>query len=81
MPAPKKKFEDFEAALSRLEEITSQLESGETSLEDSIELYGEGLSIANECHKKLSAAEKKIKIIAKKNSVTVEEDFEEEAQA
>ncbi len=81
MPAPKKKPEDFESALSRLEEITSQLESGETSLEQSIDLYGEGLSLAKECHKKLSAAEKKIKIIAQKNSVAVEEDFEEEAQA
>jgi exodeoxyribonuclease VII small subunit len=81
MPAQKKKYEDFEAALGRLEEITNQLESGDTSLEQSIELYGEGLTLAKDCHKKLSAAEKKIKIIAEKNSLKVEEDFEEGAQA
>jgi exodeoxyribonuclease VII small subunit len=78
MPPKKKKAENFESALSRLEEITADLESGKSSLEQSIELYSEGLSLAKECHKKLSAAEKKIKLIAKKNDIEVEEDFEPE---
>jgi len=78
MPSKKKKPENFESALARLEEITADLESGDSSLEESIELYSEGLTLAKECHKKLAAAENKIKLIAKKNDVEVEEDFEPE---
>lgn len=77
MPA-KKKHKDFESAVARLEAITEELESGETTLEEAIELYSEGLAIARECHDKLSAAEKKIKVIARKNDLAVEEDFGEE---
>ncbi|MDH3891527.1 MAG: exodeoxyribonuclease VII small subunit [candidate division Zixibacteria bacterium] len=72
----KKKTRDFESALERLEEITEQLESGEASLEQSIELYTEGLQLAKDCHQKLNAAEKKIKIITEKNNLPVETDFE-----
>lgn len=73
----KKKTKAFESALERLEEITGQLESGEASLEQSIELYTEGLQLAKDCHQKLDAAEKKIKIITEKNNIPVEVEFEE----
>lgn len=72
-----KQYKDFESALVRLEEITSQLESGEKSLEESIKLYTEGLEISKFCNEKLSEAEKKIKIIAERNGLLVEEDFDE----
>ena len=71
-----KKPKDFESAVARLEEITELLESGEESLEKSIELYTEGLGIAGFCSEKLNEAEKKIKIIAEKAGVKVETDFE-----
>lgn len=74
----KKKSVNFESALERLEEITGQLESGEASLEQSIELYTEGLQLAKDCHQKLDAAEKKIKIITEKNNIPVEAEFESE---
>ena len=77
MAAPKK-YKDFETAINRLEEITGLLESGEVKLEEAIKLYTEGLEIAGFCDKKLSEAEKKIKIITEKNDIPVEEDFEEE---
>ena len=77
MTAPKKS-KDFESALERLEEITGQLESGEASLEQSIELYTEGLQLAKDCHQKLEAAEKKIKVITEKNNIPVEADFDSE---
>ncbi|TET94122.1 MAG: exodeoxyribonuclease VII small subunit [Candidatus Zixiibacteriota bacterium] len=76
--ATKKKYRDFESAVERLEEITDQLEAGETSLEDSIKLYTEGLEIAQFCEKKLTAAQKKIKIIRKNNDLPSEEEFDEE---
>lgn len=74
----KKKFKDFESALTRLEEITEDLESGEKSLEESISLFTEGLDISKFCDEKLSEAEKKIKIITETNGELIEEDFETE---
>lgn len=76
--AKKKKYTDFESAIQRLEEITAQLEVGDASLEESINLYTEGLEIAKFCEDKLAEAQKKIKIIREKDGVAVEENFEEE---
>ncbi len=73
---PKKKYKDFESALERLEEITELMESGDTSLEESIDLYTEGLEIAKYCNAKLAEAEKKIKIIKEKGGALVELGFE-----
>ncbi|RKX26523.1 MAG: exodeoxyribonuclease VII small subunit [Candidatus Zixiibacteriota bacterium] len=75
--AVKKKPEDYESAMTRLEEITEQLESGELKLEKAIDLYTEGLGIAKFCNEKLTQAEEKIKIIAQKDGLTVEKDFDE----
>ncbi len=74
--APAKKYKDYESAMTRLEEITDALEAGEATLEDAIKLYTEGLEIARYCDERLSEAEKKIKIIAEKNGLLAEEDFE-----
>lgn len=71
-----KKYKDFESALERLEEITERLESGETKLEESIDLYTEGIEIAGVCTRKLAEAEKKVKILKEKNQKMVEEVFE-----
>lgn len=75
MPA-KKKYKDYESAMTRLEEITETLEAGEATLEDAIKLYTEGLEIAKYCDERLTEAEQKIKIIAEKNGLVSEEDFE-----
>lgn len=73
----KPQYKDFESALERLEEITDQLESGDSSLEESIELYTEGLKIAKFCNDTLTDAEKKIKLIVKDSEVAEEVDFED----
>ncbi len=72
----KKAPKDFESAVKRLEELTDQLESGELQLEQSIELYGEGLDLAGFCNQKLTEAEKKIKLISSENGRFTEVDFE-----
>ena len=76
---PKKKYKDFETALERLEEITESMESGDSTLEESIDLYTEGLEIAKYCNSKLAEAEKKIKIIKEKGGALVELSFESSA--
>ena len=72
-----KKHKDFESAIDRLEEITDLLESGDTTLEESIKLYSEGLEIAGFCNRKLSEADKKIKVVTQNNGFLIEEDFEQ----
>ena len=64
MPA-KKEYKDFESAMERLEEIVTALESGDYSLEKSIDLYSEGVKIAGVCNKKLADAEGKIAKLSK----------------
>lgn len=53
----------FEAALKRLEEIVRKLESGEASLDQSIELYGEGDRLKQQCEARLQAAQARIEKI------------------
>ena len=53
----------FEAALKRLEEIVRRLESGEASLDDSIELYAEGDRLRQQCEARLQAAQARIEKI------------------
>ncbi len=74
--APKKKFKDFETAIERLEEITDILEAGESSLEESIDLYSEGLEIAHFCDAMLSETEKKIKVIQEQDGLIKEAELD-----
>ena len=53
----------FEEAIKRLEEIVRILEKGEVSLDDSLSLFEEGVGLRKFCLKRLSEAEKKIKVI------------------
>jgi exodeoxyribonuclease VII small subunit len=53
----------FEAALKRLEEIVRRLESGEASLDESIDLYGEGDRLKQQCEARLQAAQARIEKI------------------
>ena len=56
----KKSSDNFEDKLARLEEITTSLENSEIGLEDSIQLFEEGVKLSKEC---LSVHEKtKLKV-------------------
>jgi exodeoxyribonuclease VII small subunit len=51
----------FEKALERLETIVQSLESGEAGLDQSLELYAEGIKLSQQCFTQLSSAEKRVK--------------------
>lgn len=53
----------FEAALAELETIVRKLETGEASLEDSIRLYEEGVTLQRHCEEKLADAQARIEEI------------------
>ncbi len=53
----------FEQALKALEDIVRRLESGETPLDESIELYSRGDALRAHCQKRLDAAQARIEAI------------------
>ena len=57
---PKKQTVSFEQALSRLDEIVRQFESGDMLLSDSLALYEEGTGLIKTCSKMLDQAEQKV---------------------
>ena len=73
---PKKDTLTFEAAIVRLEEIVKLLEKGSSSLDESLKLYEEGISLVRFCNNALDNAENKIKILtADANGNMIEKDF------
>lgn len=56
---------NFEDALSALEEIVKNLESGQVSLEESIDIYTRGTELRAHCDNKLKDATARIEKIAK----------------
>ncbi len=71
----KKKENNFESALKRLEEISDLLESEDTPLEHSIKLFEEGIELKEFCEEKLKSAKLKIDKIVKKNKSLSSTDF------
>lgn len=69
---------DFEKKLARLEEIVSQMESGDLSLEDSLKVFEEGVKLSRDCNTQLSQAEQKVKTLLSvdANGVAKTEDFQ-----
>lgn len=68
----------FEDALKRLEDIVEQLESGELELEESIQVFEEGIRLAVFCQQELKKADGKIQRLLKNLDGKLElVDFEE----
>lgn len=56
----------FEECLEKLNKIVTELDTGELSLEDSLEKYKEGITLTKECKKRLDEAKLQIEIIDEK---------------
>ena len=63
-----KKTEKFETTLEKLQNIVRELEAGDCSLEESIQKFELGISLAKTCQDKLTQAEQKIEILLKADS-------------
>lgn len=55
----------LEDALKRLAEIVKNLEQNECTLEESLKLFEEGVSLTRSCHTKLTEAERRIEILTR----------------
>lgn len=70
------KSKSFEESIARLEVIVKLLETGEASLDESINLYSEGVKLIADCNKKLDETERKIKLLTvNKDGECSESDF------
>jgi exodeoxyribonuclease VII small subunit len=70
-----KKNLKIEPALTRLEEIVRQLENEQISLEESLELFEEGVKLADSLQKRLSEAQLRVKKILEEAETFKIEDF------
>lgn len=57
------KKKNFEESIKELEQIVSKLESGEMTLEESLDRFEAGTKLYKECKSLLSVAEKKIAVL------------------
>ena len=53
----------FESSLEALEEIVGKLERGDRPLEESLELFEQGIRLSRECQERLSQAERRIEVL------------------
>lgn len=65
----------FEEAIKRLEEIAKDLESGNFTLDESVEKFEEGMRLSKTCTKILNEAEKRINILIDNDGELKEENF------
>ncbi len=69
---------DFEKALKRLSSIVAGLEKGDLPLEESLQLFEEGVKLSRYCSDRLEEAERRIEVLVKgKGGKTTEVPFEE----
>lgn len=83
MPAPpmsKKKAEipDFEAAMQALETIVGQMEKGDLTLEQQLQMYEQGMALSRQCERALKAAEQRVQVLTQKDGEARLEPFEPE---
>ena len=63
----------FEEGLKKLEELVTQLDDGDLSLEESISYYEIGIKLKSHCEKLLRTAELKILKVSDKEKIVTEE--------
>ena len=65
----------FETALAHLEQLVAHMESGELSLEDSLQAFEQGIALTRQCQEALSKAEQRVQILMEQNGQSVPQPF------
>ncbi len=68
----------FEASLEDLEKVVRELESGDLSLERSLDLFSRGMSLSDACRKQLEEAETRVEMLIRKDGGMQTEPFRPE---
>jgi exodeoxyribonuclease VII small subunit len=61
----KKKSDQFEEALKKLQSIVEKMERGDLPLDEAMEQFSEGIRLARICHQRLEEAEQKVRTLLK----------------
>lgn len=61
--ASRPRSNEFEKSFQQLEKIVQRLESEELPLDESLQLFEEGIRLSRFCHSRLEEVEKKIELI------------------
>ena len=61
----KEKNQTFEDSLYRLETLVEKMESGDGTLDQSLDWFEEGMSLIESCRQELESAEQKVKELIK----------------
>lgn len=56
---------DFEKSLAQLNALVEKMETGQLSLEASLQCFEEGITLIRQCQKTLNEAEQKVQILTK----------------
>jgi exodeoxyribonuclease VII small subunit len=67
------KMKDFESNLKALEDIVTQLEGGDLTLDRALELFEEGVKISRSCNASLEEAERKVETLIKNTNGSMTE--------
>ncbi|MGB3622947.1 MAG: exodeoxyribonuclease VII small subunit [Ketobacter sp.] len=78
--ARKKTAIDFEQSLQSLELLVDSMESGEMTLEKSLEAFEQGIKLTKECQLALREAEQKVAILISQNGEETVLPFEEDGE-
>jgi len=65
---PAEETKSFEESLADLEEIVAKLESGDLPLEESLQLFEEGVRLSRTCRERVTQAERRIEILTRDNN-------------
>lgn len=69
---------DFEKALTNLEQLVESMESGELTLEQSLDAFERGVKLTRDCQQALQQAEQKVQILMARDGEAQLEPFLED---
>lgn len=61
---------DFEAALEELEALVTRMESGDLTLDESLQAFERGVKLARQCQSELKQAEQRIQVLTEEGDLT-----------
>ena len=73
-----KPVQTFEASLDELEKVVKELETGDLSLDRSLELFERGVGLSDRCRKQLEEAETRVEVLLRKEGKLAAEPFRPE---
>ncbi len=68
MPEENTSSPNFEASLEQLENIVKALEKGDLPLEESLQLFENGMRLSASCKRQLEEAESRVEMLIKRGS-------------